>query len=75
MAGLHAGCFVAASVCALGVLGAFALPGSSTATTAGEFRIRAGLAVDLFNPPFRSTVTGLGCAAGAGDGCPSGWLR
>lgn len=24
-----------------------------------EFRIRAGLAVDLFNPPFRSTVTGL----------------
>ncbi len=34
MAGLHAGCFVAASVCALGVLGALALPGSSTANTA-----------------------------------------
>ncbi len=24
-----------------------------------EFRIQAGLSVDLFNPPFRSTVTGL----------------
>lgn len=35
MAGLHAGCFVAASVCALGILGALALPGSSTANTAG----------------------------------------
>jgi EmrB/QacA subfamily drug resistance transporter len=34
MAGLHAGCLVAASVCALGVLGALALPGSSAANTA-----------------------------------------
>jgi hypothetical protein len=34
MAGLRAGCFVAASVCALGVLGALALPGSSTTNTA-----------------------------------------
>jgi EmrB/QacA subfamily drug resistance transporter len=33
MTGLHAGCFVAASVCALGVLGALALPGPSTAST------------------------------------------
>ncbi|MBV9050475.1 MAG: hypothetical protein JOY58_19570, partial [Solirubrobacterales bacterium] len=31
--GLHAGCYVAAGMCALGVLGALALPGSPPSTT------------------------------------------
>lgn len=33
LAGLHAGCYVAAGVCALGILGALALPGPSSSVT------------------------------------------
>lgn len=34
LAGLHAGCYVAAGVCALGILGALALPGPGSSVTA-----------------------------------------
>jgi hypothetical protein len=59
MSGLHAGCFVAAGVCAAGALGALALPGRLRIASSGDGPGNGGNVAPL--------TTGA-CPSGPGDG-------